>query len=170
MRQIQENVAKDTNPCTWLSFTSSKHLTYSLGVPFLILLLGEIILRLFHDDSISMETAQSLSLSDVRNTLFHPPFLPSSLQRSCISYGWITTRDQNRLQHGSKVSARHPYAVSSSSSMQVTTVSLEKKNHLQQIFATFHLTYTKLGLSTNIRPGFLEAWLALTSVKYHGNL
>ena len=88
---------------------------------------------------------------NVRNALFHPPFLPSSLQRSCISYGRITTRDQNRLQHGSKVSARHPYAVSSSSSMQVTTVSLEKKNHLQQIFATFHLTYTKLGLSINIR-------------------
>ena len=56
-----------------------------------------------------METAQSLSLSDIRNALFHTPFLPSSLQRSCISYGRITTRDQNRLQHGSKVSARHPF-------------------------------------------------------------
>lgn len=128
MRQIQENVAKDTNPCTWLSLTSSKHLTYPLGVPFLILLHGEIhILRLFHDDSISMEAAQSLSLSDVRKALFHPPFLPSSLQRSCITYARITTRDQNRLQHGSKMSARHPYAVSSSSSMQVTTESLQKK-------------------------------------------
>ena len=28
----------------------------------------------------------------------------------------------------------------------------------------FEMTYT------NIRPGLLEAWLALTSVKYHGNL
>ena len=32
------------------------------------------------------------------------------------------------------------------------SIAAEEKNHLQQIFATFHHTYTKLGLSINISP------------------
>ena len=150
MRQLQENVAKDTNPCAWLSLTSSKDLTYPLGIPLLILLPGEIhIMRLFHDDLVSMETAQSLSLSDVRNALFHPPFLPSSLHNHAyhkdellLGIKIVYSMD-GTLKSAPQVSARHPYPVSLSSSMPATIVSLQKMRNTSRKSLLLSISHTQ---------------------------